>query len=108
MVPKFILVKSLGLFSFYKNPTAAVGKVAQFLNRSLSDDVIRSIANKCSFNNLKSADEALKTETNVVSSELTEDEIQQRKSPGRLSVFRKGILKCLKSDDGGVQFCIRD
>lgn len=84
------VVLNLYFEDMIQNPTAAVGKVAQFLNRSLSDDVIRSIANKCSFNNLKSADEALKTETNVVSSELTEDEIQQRKSPGRLSVFRKG------------------
>ena len=35
-------------------------KVAQFLNKDLSDDVVETIAEKCSFDNLKAANHTLK------------------------------------------------
>ena len=40
-----------------QNPVEAVEKVAKFLNKDLSRSVIEEIADKCSFDKLKKADE---------------------------------------------------
>ena len=74
----------------FQDTPAAVSKVAKFLNKDLSDETIRDIAEKCSFKNLRAADEAVKTRTDVVKTGLTENEAKQRKSVGRSWVYRKG------------------
>ena len=47
-------------FCVLQNDSEAVRKVARFLNKDLPDDVIRDIADKCSFKNLKHATETYK------------------------------------------------
>ena len=50
-------------FFFFFNrqdPVAAVTRIAEFLGKELSKDLIVEIADKCSFKNLAAADEKLK------------------------------------------------
>ena len=86
----------------FQDLPAAVSKVAEFLKIHLSRDTLQDIAEKCSFENLKAADEALKTRTDVVKSGLTENETKQRKNNGRSWVFRKGTDRLVTG------FCIYD
>ena len=43
-----------------RDPVAAVEQIAKFLDKDLSNDVIKDIAKKCSFKNLAAADDNLK------------------------------------------------
>ncbi|MEW8544922.1 MAG: sulfotransferase domain-containing protein [Candidatus Thiodiazotropha sp.] len=83
----FIL--SVGIL--YQNPIDAVRQVAQFLNKDLSEGIIEDIADKCSFKNLKEAEERLKQETDVVQKKLTDAEEEKKTNLGPPSVYRKGI-----------------
>lgn len=56
-----------------QNPTVEIKRLADFLGVVVSTDLIKEIADKCSFGNLKNADETLKD------TELTKDFKHYRK-----------------------------
>lgn len=85
-------VLNLHFEDMLQNSTDAVRLVAQFLNKDLSESVITDIADKCSFKNLKEAEEKIKTETDVVQKELTDAEEEKKSNLGPLSVYRKGTV----------------
>ena len=69
----------------------AVREVATFLNKALSDDVIRDIANKCSFKNLKHADKAFKQKWDLTARLPPEErKLVLKRKTKQTQVFRKG------------------
>lgn len=84
------LVLTLHFEEMKKNPTEAVRKVANFLNKDLTDEVIQSIADKCSFQNLKTANETMKQRPLNLVERLTEEEKGRMIKHKPPQMYRKG------------------
>ena len=74
------------------DPTACVKKVAVFLHKELTDDTVKTIAEKCSFKNLKAADEILKNIPDNLLRNFSEEHMAKMKKYGFIPFFRKGIF----------------
>ena len=71
-------------------------KVATFLNKDLSDDVIYDIADKCSFQKLKHAEETFKQQEDI-SSRITVEQLDTMKKQGPIKIHRKGKLLVMQN-----------
>ena len=71
-------------------------KVANFLKKDLTDEVIQSIADKCSFQNLKTANETMKQRPLNLVERLTEEEKGRMIKHKPPQMYRKGkvLLNC--------------
>ena len=85
-------------FSYYQNPTEAVRKVARFLNKDLSEETVNSIAEKCSFKNLKAANDSLKKRPEQLAERVRLLQEKGGKIPsGPPNLYRKGMQQLIKS-----------
>ena len=87
------------IVSYLKNPKTEIGKIARFLEKDLSDEIIQDIADKCSFKNLKHADATVKDKHMPQVSRLSEEDIEKRNKHGPTNFYRKGetfvlLLEC--------------
>lgn len=83
------LVLELRFEEMKEDLTAAVAKVAKFLNKDLSQEIIEAIAEKCSFNNLKTA-HVQKVVPIDPNSRFTAEDLEQLKKHGNIPFLRKG------------------
>ena len=79
-------------FVYFKGPVEAVRKLALILNKDLSDDLIRNIADKCSFTKLKHVEETQKQHVDVTK-RMTPEELESMKKKGPVSLYRKGKIE---------------
>ena len=73
-----------------QKPVHEIQKLAQFLNKDLSESIIKDIVEKCSFNNLKRYEETMKEDTQVFESRLSEEQLERRRKHAPATMYRKG------------------
>ena len=75
------------------NPTETVRKVAHFLNKNISEEVIKGIAENVSFKNIKAAYETIQRPENTSGLEQLVTDKADKNMPAYVpSVYRKGVV----------------
>ena len=73
-----------------QNAKKEIQKLAEFLNIPCNDSLAEEIADKCSFQNLKTVVKGLPSEFNDKYKELVE-KVPEEKRPTRPVIYRKGM-----------------
>ncbi|XP_056004480.1 sulfotransferase 2A1-like [Ostrea edulis] len=77
-------VYSLHYERLNKNPTTEIRKLAEYLRVNISDDFLRDVSEKCSFQNLKEADKTIKADG------MLKKMVQKAGRTGVPEIYRKG------------------